>query len=59
MKESIINAITNEKINEIKDLKEQIKAKEIQIYDLKMLEGELKSKEKTITVLNRENDTLK
>ena len=59
MKESIINAITNEKINEIKDLKEQIRAKEIQIYDLKMLEGELKSKEKTITVLNRENDTLK
>ena len=59
MKESIINAITNEKINEIKDLKEQIKAKEIQINDLKMFEGELKSKEKTIIVLNRENDTLK
>ena len=66
MKESIINAITNEKINEIKELKEEVKglkdeskAKDIQINNLKMIEGELKSKEKTISVLNRENDTLK
>ena len=66
MKESIINAITNEKINEIKELKEEIKglideskAKDIQINNLKMIEGELKSKEKTISALNRENYTLK
>ena len=73
MKESIINAITNEKINEIKEHKEEIKelkeeikglkdeskAKDIQINNLKMIEGELKSKEKTISVLNCENDTLK
>ncbi len=37
MKESIINTITNEKINEIKYLKDQIRAKEILINDLKML----------------------
>ena len=55
MKDSIINAITNEKINEIKELKEEIKglkdeskAKDIQIYNLKMIEGELKSKDKSI-----------
>lgn len=59
MKESIINAITNEKVNEIKELKDQIKAKDIQINDLKIIEGELKSKEKTITVLNREKEILK
>ena len=66
MKESIINAITNEKINEIKELKEEIKglkdeskAKDIQINDLKIIEGELKSKDKTITVLNRDKEILK
>ncbi len=59
MKESIINAITNEKINEIKELKDQIKAKDIQINDLKIIEGELKSKDKTITVLNRDKEILK
>ena len=59
MKESIINAITNEKVNEIKELKDQIKAKDIQINDLKIIEGELKSKEKMITVLNREKEILK
>ena len=66
MKDSIINAITNEKINEIKEHKEEIKglkdeskAKDIQIYNLKMIEGELNSKEKTISVLDSENDTLK
>jgi hypothetical protein len=46
-------------MNEIKELKEIIKAKDIQINDLKIIEGELKSKEKTITVLNRENEILK
>jgi hypothetical protein len=59
MKESIINAIINEKINEIKELKDESKAKDIQINNLKMIEGELTSKEKTISVLNRENYTLK
>ena len=59
MKENIINAITNEKIIEIKELKDQIKAKDIQINDLKIIEGELKSKDKTITVLNREKEILK
>ncbi len=59
MKESIINAITNEKINEIKELKDQIKAKDIQINDLKIIEGELKNKDKTITVLNRDKEILK
>jgi hypothetical protein len=46
-------------MNEIKELKEIIKTKDIQINDLKIIEGELKSKEKTITVLNRENEILK
>ena len=59
MKESIINAITNEKINEIKELKDQIKAKDIQIHDLKIIEKELKSKDKAITVLNRDKEILK
>jgi hypothetical protein len=43
----------------IKELKEIIKAKDIEIYNLKINEGELKSKENMIAVLNRENETLK
>ena len=46
-------------MNEIKELKAEIKAKDIQINDLKMIEGEIKSKEKTIAVLDREKQILK
>lgn len=52
--EGVINAITNEKTTKIRELEAQLKAKDIQINDLKIFEGELKGKDKTIAILNRD-----
>ena len=56
--EGVINAITNEKTAKIRELETELKAKDIQIYDLKIIEGELKGKEKTIAALNRDVERL-
>ena len=58
MKETLINAISNEKMNEIKELKAIINAKEIEINNLKISEGKLKSKEETITALKVDKEIL-
>ena len=40
-KEEVIHAITQEKNNEISELKNEIRAKEVQINNLKLKEGQL------------------
>jgi cell division protein FtsB len=57
-KEDVMNAITNEKNKEISELKSDIKAKEVQINDLKQKEGELKGKDDMIANLKQSNDKL-
>jgi uncharacterized protein YhaN len=58
LKLDVIKAITQEKNKEISKLKINIKAKEIQINNLKQLEGELKGKDDIITMLNKNIDKL-
>jgi cell division protein FtsB len=53
-----MNAINNEKNKEISELKSNIKAKEVQINDLKQKEGELKGKDDMIANLKQSNDKL-
>jgi cell division protein FtsB len=57
-KEDVMNAINNEKNKEISELKSNIKAKEVQINDLKQKEGELKGKDDMIANLKQSNDKL-
>ena len=59
-KEEVIKAITKEKNkeiskleSEIKDLKNDLKAKDSQVINLKLKEGELKGKDEVIATLNR------
>jgi hypothetical protein len=56
--EGVINHITNEKTAKIIELETKLNAKDIQINDLKIKEGELIAKEKTIASLNRDIERL-
>jgi predicted RNase H-like nuclease (RuvC/YqgF family) len=58
VKEDAIKAITQEKNKEIAELKTDIKAKEVQINNLKQKEGELKGKDELIANLNMKFDKL-
>jgi hypothetical protein len=48
-----MNAINDENSKMIRVIEEQLKAKDIHISDLKTIEVELKAKEKTIAILQR------
>ena len=51
-KDEVIKAITKEKNKEISELKTEIKAKDVQINNLKLKEGELNGKQEMIASLN-------
>ena len=51
-KDEAIKAITKEKNKEISELKTEIKAKDVQINNLKLKEGELNGKQEMIASLN-------
>ncbi len=53
--EGVVNHINNEKSTKIDALEKQLKDKDFQIYELKIKEGELIAKEKTIFNLKQEN----
>lgn len=57
-KEEVIKVITEEKNQEISELKNDIKAKEVQINTLMLKEGELRVKDDLISSLNRNISTL-
>ena len=57
-KEEVIKVITEEKNQEISELKNDIKAKEVQINTLMLKEGELRGKDDLISSLNRNISTL-
>ena len=57
-KDDVIKAITQQKEKEIASLKNDIKAKDVQINNLKQKEGELKAKDDMIVNLKKHIDTI-
>jgi hypothetical protein len=57
-KDEVIKAITQQKEKEIASLKNDIKAKDVQINNLKQKEGELKAKDDMIVNLKNHIDTI-
>ena len=58
--DTVINAISNDKINRIIQLEDELKAKDAQIYDLiskeSELKGKLKGKDEVIEALNHNHE---
>ena len=57
-KDEVIKAISLEKNREITELKNEIKAKDYEINNLKLKEGQLDGRDDTIAALNRNIDSL-
>ncbi len=58
-KNEMIEAITQKNEKEIAELKKDLKAKDIQIHDLKQKEGELKGKDELIAKLTADLEKLR